>query len=366
MKKKKILLLILLIFLFSLFILTRFNFDFGSKKTQELKLSEIIKFVKSIKIKYNGMEFIDYDIDKNIAYIDSFLIISNRSQGKIWVVDDSGNVVKIFGGIGSGPGEFKVIQAFDVSKDGLIYVYDYENGRFTCYDLKGNLVKIFSFFEPGLIVNHIAIDDSGNIFVHHPPSERYGYSGFVSMIGKDGKFKKTYTDDIDWGYKGFYYRGFLGGDLIVSNNFVIEANNFNWVSLRYIDSEKIVKFDKPKGLWKEIPKVKSYSLDTLRKAYDPNSSLWGLIRYSDLIMVWYFLPSSNNYGYLLLYNLDGRYLGKVTIDLPLIMHRGNLNYLISIQPNFENSLLNEKIPFIFNVYEFDSTKLNMIKSEGNF
>ncbi|CUU08428.1 hypothetical protein JGI1_02084 [Candidatus Thermokryptus mobilis] len=366
MKSKKAVIFILLIFLFFLFALSRlFNFhfivSFGGEQDKNVKLSEVVKFVKSIRIKNNGKDFLDYDIVQSIAYIDSFLVICNRSQGKIWVLDSSGNVLRIFGGVGSGPGEFKAIQGFDLSKDGLIYIYDHINARFTVYNLRGELVKVFQFSEPGLIIKHIAVDDSGRIFVHHPPSARHEYSGFLTLIYDDGKVKETYTEDIDWGYQSYFYRGFLGGDLIISSGYVVEANDFTGVTLHKVDSKEKINFEKPKGLWSEIKRLRTYSVDTLEKAYD--ARLWGLIEHSGVVMVHYYSSKKKmpkgSYGYFLLYNLDGRYLGKVVVDLPVIMHRGDLRYLVVIEPNIQDSKLDEKVPYVFNIYEWDLAKLGV-------
>jgi hypothetical protein len=365
--RKKVVLFIILVLVFFLFALARLldfriSISFKGEQEKDIKLSEVVRFVKSIKVKGDVKEFMDYDIYKMIAYIDSFFIICNRMQGKIWVLDSSSNVLRIFGSLGSAPGEFKWISSFDLSKDGLIYIYDHQNARFTIYNLNGEIVKVFPFFEPGLIINDIAVGDSGKIFVHHPPSERYGYSGFVSLVYEDGKLKQTYVGDVDWDYGNYFYRGFLGGDLLVSSGYVIEANNFTGITLHEMNSKKMIKFEKPKGLWKEIKKVRTYSMDTLTREY--NMKLWGVVELSGMVMVHYYdlkgkMPKGS-YGYFLIYDLAGHYLGKVVVDLPTIMHRGDLRYLVVIEPNIKKGSqieLDEKVPYIFNIYEWDLEKL---------
>jgi len=366
MNKRKIIILIVLSFCFLAFILTRFiqiSIKFKTSSSDELKLKDLIKFVKSIKVDDNGRDFLDYNIYQNMAYFDSVLVICNKSEGKIWIVNDAGKILKIVGGIGSGPGEFKAIQAFDISEDGLIYLYDLRNGRFTIYNLKGELVKTFSFLDPGLIIKQIAVDSGGKIYLHHPPSERYSYSGFITLIDDSGKIIKTFKEKLDKGYEGYFYRGFLDGDLIISSQYLIESNSFTGITAWDVKTGETIKFEKPKELLEEIPKIKSYSMRELEEAYLKSASSWGLIGNSEFIMSYYYLKNKvpkESYGYLLLYDLKGKYHGKILLDSLVVIHRGDPKYLIIVQPNVQNGIFNERIPFIFNIYEWDISKIRKL------
>jgi len=71
------------------------------------------------------------------------IFISDRVQNVIVVVNMNGRIEKFIGKKGAGPGEIKEIMDFDVGDDGLIYIFDMGNMRFSIFDTGGKFINSF-------------------------------------------------------------------------------------------------------------------------------------------------------------------------------------------------------------------------------
>jgi hypothetical protein len=85
--RKKVVHFIVLVLVFFLFALARLldfriSISFKGEQEKDIKLSEVVRFVKSIKVKGDVKEFMDYDIHKMIAYIDSFFYHMQSHAGE--------------------------------------------------------------------------------------------------------------------------------------------------------------------------------------------------------------------------------------------------------------------------------------------
>lgn len=66
-------------------------------------------------------------------------------NGRIIVLDDSAEILREWGGIGSTEGTFRIPHAVAVGPDGLLYVADHENGRVQRFDSGGRFVGEWQF-----------------------------------------------------------------------------------------------------------------------------------------------------------------------------------------------------------------------------
>ena len=94
--------------------------------------------------------------------------------GNFWILDDiacrilkynrEGELVKIIGREGEGPGEFKWPQSIDVDRKGNIYVCDLYNSRISIFDNRGNLSNSFITLG-GHACSRVRVDSVYNIFI---------------------------------------------------------------------------------------------------------------------------------------------------------------------------------------------------------
>jgi hypothetical protein len=84
----------------------------------------ILQYPKFVEVKNNGN-----------------IYIAENAYKKIKVYNSEGEFVRDIGGLGKGPGEFSDLSYVKLVNDSLIIVFDMFNGRFSTFDLRGNLKK---------------------------------------------------------------------------------------------------------------------------------------------------------------------------------------------------------------------------------
>jgi len=119
------------------------------------------------------------------------VIISNRSNYSVYILDKTGKKIKTFGKKGGKPGEFLYRQDFHGILDGKHLVFSDHQGRINIFDLNGNFVKMITIdFMP----LHIYPTNNGEIII----------KGHVPM----GTASKKVLASLDYDtekYKVFYY-----------------------------------------------------------------------------------------------------------------------------------------------------------------
>ena len=109
------------------------------------------------------------------------LYISDYGNNRIVVLDSSGRFVKLFGGKGEGPGEFKSPYDVKVTKD-RIYVSEFANARIQIFDKQYRYISTFPV-HPTFFFN-IAVDPDDR-FIYVPNYYKAPDPGCVSIF--DGK-----------------------------------------------------------------------------------------------------------------------------------------------------------------------------------
>ena len=313
------------------------------------------------KIVINNSEgfVLDNNLYMMLGYIDNTLVIANKGERNIVLVNNAGEITKIIGHSGAGPGEFMEIDSFTLSPDKLIYVYDYLMQRFTVFDFDGNLKRIIKIKNSGIQVRRFFVSKNHSIFIHHPPTKEY--PSFITIMDSSGNVKKNLRTDINWDYNYYYQRGFLDGDLLLTGESnILEANDFSYsIYLGNINNKFIRVGDKPEN-YSKPPKLKNDSPDELIKAAQKMDMPLFFMSYGDSIYFQYYLSSSDKLnghkGYLRLVNKKGYYMGITTPNIAVYPNLGDPSYIISIEPRIENNKMSQRIPYNFIIYKWKSLK----------
>ncbi len=132
------------------------------------------------------------------------IFVSDRIQNVIVVVKLNGEIEKFIGKRGSGPGEIKEIMDFDVGDNGLIYIFDMGNMRFSLFDTSGKFVKSFKLLKEDLVgpIRSVRVN-RGKIYVGILESEYFSQSKIykskrVAVIDTQGNVLQLfgYSDEI--------------------------------------------------------------------------------------------------------------------------------------------------------------------------
>jgi hypothetical protein len=344
MKKVVIFPFIFLLILIALFLILRYSrscrinnlsdyaYTIKSGIEKGAKLSDFITFERKIALQLpDSIDFIELGESRSIALVDTFLIIVSREFHRIFVFDSfNGKLITCIARKGEGPGEYLSIDYFDVSEDRLLYIYDRLKLQFLVFDLNGNFKKAIKLKER-IPVKHFCVR-FGKIFVHHPPIEEY--AGFVSIIDSTGKVLNTIQNDIRWGYRAYFYRGFLSGDVyICGNGLVIESNLFS--PYIYIGDTtgnfkkgncKITDFAVPPKTIKDDPSFyRSLKLPYLGE-FIVNEEM-------GIVMQSYVPPNVSRKVEHLYYNVfdfDGNYIGRIVGDVFITSNLGDNKYILGL------------------------------------
>ncbi|MGC8654846.1 MAG: 6-bladed beta-propeller [Candidatus Kryptoniota bacterium] len=315
-----------------------------------LKASEMLTPCAKISLHLPPTLAVDPMLDRKVGYVDSALVIANSIDREIWIVNDSGRIIRVMGRRGEGPGEFMELTCFTVTPVGRIYVYDSIERRFTVLGMKGNVIKVFHLKGVGLKIRHIAVDSLGRILAHHTPS--VDYPGFISVIDTSGDVEETVRTEVDWKYRFYYDRGFLDGDIVlVGKDKVVEGDLYSgrvWIGGL---QGSFLASDFGNASAKELP-LFNYDDKNRFKFFQYEIPFYhNFFVYSDSFVLQHFVSADDRRtgrsGQLKAYDLYGHFLGNVTMDLDLIPNMGDQKYAIQIRPHFAGDHLDELNPFEF-------------------
>lgn len=112
------------------------------------------------KDKHNVAYFRGLTVDKR----GNCFIIDFASK-QIFKFDRDGNIAKIIGGPGKGPGEFEAPMAITIDKTGNIYVSDNSLRRISIFDNEGNFLRSFVIAVTHWIPQTMRVGSNGHIFM---------------------------------------------------------------------------------------------------------------------------------------------------------------------------------------------------------
>lgn len=102
-----------------------------------------------------------------------FAVLDGGRTQEVVVVDASGEVVQVLGGVGGGPGEFQDAVALARIGEDTVVVQDRGNGR-TSFFHRGELVDETTF-DPAWDLYALGTDEDGRMVVGMPPAEVRGF-----------------------------------------------------------------------------------------------------------------------------------------------------------------------------------------------
>jgi len=122
---------------------------------------------------------------------DGRVIISNRSNYKVYILDKSGQLIKTFGKQGGKPGEFLFRQDFHGILDDQHLVFSDHQGRINFFNLDGNFVKMITIdFMP----LNIYPDKGGKIILKgHVPMKTYSRKVLAVLDYNTEKYNIFYS-----------------------------------------------------------------------------------------------------------------------------------------------------------------------------
>lgn len=317
------------------FILIFLVISCATKDSNKFSCESVILKDKTIKLFRVNEIVIKEDNEKFIGEImhgvvrHGKLFISDRVKNAIVVLNISGFVEKVIGKKGSGPGEMVEISNFDVSDNGLIYLYDMGNKRFSIFDTSGFFHGTFNLNTNLYGATNIKVKE-GKIYIDvieprfFSASEIYK-SSRVAVIDTTGNLIVLFakSDEIFKKYKLRYFNTMFDFDKF-GNIFIAQSGTFR--IYKYDNQYNFVKCFGYKGKFKlvdqDIPwNLPPYKTSQLILKYSDTWSIYvrdSLVYYQFVNLTEESIKRRNPFYhryYLKVYDLDGNYIPS-DIELP--------------------------------------------------
>ncbi len=162
--------------------------------------------LKSVKAK----DYLAHPYD--LVMYKQYYIVTDAMEACLKVFSTDGDLIRVIGSKGRGPGELLNPYVFTIDKKtGIIYCYDPDNKRISCFNFNGEFLKV--------IKSSISIIDlqfnNGNIFT---ASYNNTTRTLFSMFETTGTLKKQFGDYFDPKIEGKRYGRFLYKDVCFDVN----------------------------------------------------------------------------------------------------------------------------------------------------
>ncbi len=122
------------------------------------------RYIREITYKNKPVDFSDIRVDKK-----GFIYSLSTLEGKVYIFNNEGEEVSVFGARGNGKNEFLFPTSIAIGSDGLVYILDQHKGTVLVYDVDGKFQ--FSFSKKGQSVgnlfypSYIYADQQGKIYI---------------------------------------------------------------------------------------------------------------------------------------------------------------------------------------------------------
>ncbi|CUT04248.1 hypothetical protein JGI3_00790 [Candidatus Kryptobacter tengchongensis] len=282
--------------------------------------------VGEIKLNENHKKFIGEIMNARVKYKKMFL--SDRVSPVVLVINMKGEIEKIIGRKGKGPGEMLEVLSLDVN-DGLIYLYDMGNRRFNVFDTSGNFLTSFNLSSNLYGLTYIkARGDKLYLSVIEPkflnPNEIYK-SRNIAVIDTSGNLLALFgeRDNIFKKFKSRYFNAVFDFDKL-GNIYVAQSGTYR--IYKYDDKNNFLKCFGHRGNFNLIDQDIPWDLP-IHKTIElilKYSDTWS-IHVVDSLIYYQFVnltiegitrkdPFYHHY-YLKVYDIDGNYI-QSDIKLP--------------------------------------------------
>ena len=129
------------------------------------------RYIREITYKNKPVDFSDIRVDKK-----GFIYSLSTLEGKVYIFNNEGEEVSVFGARGNGKNEFLFPTSIAVGSDGLVYILDQHKGTVLVYDVDGKFQ--FRFSKKGQSVgnlfypSYIYTDQQGKIYIADRGNDR--------------------------------------------------------------------------------------------------------------------------------------------------------------------------------------------------
>ena len=201
----------------------------------------------------------------------SFVYIANSQKHSIKKYDLLGNVVKQWGSLGNGPGQFRWPRGVAVNSKGHVYIADSDNERVQEFDADGNFIKVIQGphddqsgpFHPRAIDINIGTDE---IYV------AAGYAHRIDRFNPDGSYQAS------WGHHdrdGEYLNRPRGVAINPQNGDIFVGDTDNHLIKRFSNRGTFLsQFGSTIFVYRDETAIQFPS----RMAFDADANLWLLNR----------------------------------------------------------------------------------------
>jgi tripartite motif-containing protein 71 len=144
-----------------------------------------------------------FDNPRHVAVDDElkYFYVADSKNNRIQKFDINGTLVKSFGSLGNGSGQFNLPTTVVIDSNGDLYVNERGNERIQKLDPEGNPILVFGSRGSGsnqfCHIEHLGIDEFDNIYVTDPQSE-----DDCSLEPKVKKFDSEGNFITEWGSFG--------------------------------------------------------------------------------------------------------------------------------------------------------------------
>ena len=129
---------------------------------------------------------LDADVDRA-----GNLVLVDFDHKNIKKYDQKGNLLRVFGQRGRGPGEFALPIDLCVDLEGKIYVTDLKSARTNVFDAQGYLLQSFMMFE-GYSPRKIEVDSKGQIYIGGSKFLTKNEAILIHKYAPDGRYIKSF------------------------------------------------------------------------------------------------------------------------------------------------------------------------------
>lgn len=200
-----------------------------SNKSKEIS-SKIIKNIKYITVNDDiSNEYLLSRIEKLVMYKNT-IYVADGYMKKVLSIDFSGNILKKFGKIGNGPGEYLSVTDIYVSKNGNINICDSKERKIHVYDSNARFIKDENFnFIPE---NICELDNNTFLFSLAPYNDKNLNKAQLivtdqryNIIKTEIKYKNNVDIDIYINSSFINADGYIAYNRIIDNNVYLISEN---------------------------------------------------------------------------------------------------------------------------------------------
>jgi hypothetical protein len=218
-----------------------------------------------------------------IKQYNNLIYASDTRDNRMIVFDTLMNIKRIIGSTGSGPGEFKYCNAFDIYHDSL-FIYDAGNKRMEVFDINGNYSRSFILEKNINIIYKFCIGGNGLLYITTPYLNKP-----ISVFNRSGKIIDQFGIWVNAKNEMLKISKNYRSLVILDNKLISVLVSIPTVEIYSLQGELINKIDLSKftGIFNE-------RLEHIKEEIKDNSNRPGRIIYSLINDI----NTSNNFLYL--------------------------------------------------------------------